>query len=628
MFHSNYKGGAISSPLYFMKFLFILSLLISIPVFSSVNVTVFAAADNSMIDILNDNLISMRKGTEGNDIYVNVMADVPGGAYHILIAEGMADTLSYSNNINAGDPHAVSDFLINSYNSFPADRFIVVLWDHGSGWYENKSILYDNDPDDFISIVNGEFQSIFSRFNDYTDYMIDMLILDACDMHSIEVLYEISDYVHYSLGSSIRMPYGGCPYSELFSVLSSMDIEYAGRAGADLYFQLYADSLDSLQISLVNMEGVRTIAGEIIKTDINALKAINIIDAGIPDSLISDYVYNVTDKDYISGIKMFRPLQYNVFMLLYRDYLKLKLQNDYDIVSRIFDYYGIEDTIAPEHIEIPQIGILPYSNIHVSFDHAYDFSGIESYKINALLIEDSMMYSFDDTVPTQWGVLSDEYFISKPYALFTDTLFLNIESPYNHHVIELYTSSYDNDGLFIIRTDHSCDTFQFYDNGNWNSNVFAVQGNNASIAYSGNGDLIYIDNIRIFSGQTLISEQTQLNEHIMHKLPMGNYTLYIDAEDKAGNNASISPLSRFSIGDSLMPYVYPNPANDIMNIVSDIRGEYSVSLYSSAGNMILSSEGITDNGIVRMELGQYNLSSGVYFFTINGKRGKFAIIDD
>lgn len=611
-----------------MKFLLILSLLIYLPLFSSVNITVFAAADNSMYDILNNNIIEMRNGTADNDAIINILTDTPEGAYHIVIAEGIADTLSYQANINAGDPKTVSDFLINSFNNFPTDRFITVLWDHGSGWYESKSILYDNNPDDFISVVNGELADIFREFTAYTGKKVDLLIFDACDMHSIEVLFEIRDYVDYSLGSCIRMLYSGMPYSDMVGYLSSMDVEDAGRSIADNYFSLYTDSIDSLQVSLIDLDCMDYIAEQMQYIDLNAMERINTVDMSIPDSLISDYIYNVSDKEYISGLKMFNPAHYNVFLMLFRDYLELEYQKQTDILARIFSAYNIRDTLYPEHIDSIDVRPAAYSNMEISFENAYDFTGIAFYIINALLIEDSVMYSFDDIACTEWGVLSDEYFISKPYSVYTDTFNLETIDSNDFHIIELNIKGYNGDGIFIINTDWSSDSFRFRQYDEWSANVFKIRGINPAFYYSGNGDHIFIDNICIISGNQLWEENAYTDEHIMHKLPIGDYSLFIEAEDREGNRGSITGFSHFSVLDSLTPYVYPNPASNEINIVTDIRGEYTLSVYSSAGHLILEEQGLTDNGIVNVDIYRYNPGNGMYFFTINGRRGKFAIVYD
>ena len=68
-----------------MKILLIFFLL-PIIIYSSTNISIFAAADNSLYYTLNNNLESIRKGTENiDDITVFILADTPYSTYHIKI---------------------------------------------------------------------------------------------------------------------------------------------------------------------------------------------------------------------------------------------------------------------------------------------------------------------------------------------------------------------------------------------------------------------------------------------------------------------------------------------------------------------------------------------------------------
>ncbi|MDY6787797.1 MAG: clostripain-related cysteine peptidase, partial [candidate division WOR-3 bacterium] len=147
---------------------FIIPLIVILPIIisSAINVSVYMAADNSMIFALDDNISDMIKASENNgDILFNIMQDMGNSSYRLRIRNGTIDTLSVSGNINSGDANTVSQFFIESFNYYKADKYIAVLWNHGNGWYESKSILYDNNPNDFISVTKGEFAEIFSRIS-------------------------------------------------------------------------------------------------------------------------------------------------------------------------------------------------------------------------------------------------------------------------------------------------------------------------------------------------------------------------------------------------------------------------------------------------------------------------------
>ncbi|MCK4523896.1 hypothetical protein KAU15_03120, partial [candidate division WOR-3 bacterium] len=283
-----------------MKILLIF-LLLPIIIYSSTNISIFAAADNSLYYTLNNNLESIRKGTENiDDITVFILADTPFSTYHIKIFNGYIDTLSVIANINAGNSEIVKDFFINSFNAYKADRNIVIMWSHGTDWYESKSILNDNDPIDYISIVNGEFRNIFECINRSIGRSIDMIIFDACDMQSAEVLYELSGLVNISIGSQIRSPYNGYPYESMMKIFhNESNIYNAGECIVESFFELYSDSLDSLQISLVDITKIDEIINNGIEYGIDSFNRTGVLDVSFPKEILSEFVYNKTDRENI-----------------------------------------------------------------------------------------------------------------------------------------------------------------------------------------------------------------------------------------------------------------------------------------------------------------------------------------
>ena len=107
---------------------------------------------------------------------------------------------------------------------------------------------------------------------------------------------------------------------------------------------------------------------------------------------------------------------------------------------------------------------------------------------------------------------------------------------------------------------------------------------------------------------------------------MGNYRIFIEAEDMSNNSGIITDIIPLSIVDSLFPYVYPNPVNNTMHIRSDITGDYTVRLFTASGNSIAEFTGYTNNGNIIIDIGDIIKNNGVYFFTINSRKGKFAVI--
>ena len=39
--------------------------------------------------------------------------------------------------LNMGDPQTLYDFIYWSMTNYPADKYFLILWDHGSGWHKS-----------------------------------------------------------------------------------------------------------------------------------------------------------------------------------------------------------------------------------------------------------------------------------------------------------------------------------------------------------------------------------------------------------------------------------------------------------------------------------------------------------
>ncbi len=607
--------------------IFLILFLLPIIIYSSTNISIFAAADNSLYYTLNNNLESIRKGTENiDDITVFILADTPFSTYHIKIFNGYIDTLSVTTNINAGNSETVKDFFINSFNAYKADKNIVIMWSHGTDWYESKSILNDNNPMDYISIINGEFRNIFECINRSIGRKIDMIIFDACDMQSAEVLYELKDFVNVSIGSQIRSPYNGYPYESMMKIFhKESDIYAAGECIVESFFELYLDSLDSLQVSLVDITKINEIINDGIEYGIDSFNRTGVLDVSFPQEILSECVYNRTDRVNITGLKLFFPEDYKSFKYYYEDYIKLSIDNDYNIIKNEFPYYSTNDLIPPLAIDSFDIISKGYSNYQLLFNVPYDFNDLRGYNIDLIKIEDMLNYDFNDTIIPFYGDYSPYEYTSKPYSILTDTFYIDTTIPFSSSIISLNVKGMSDTSFVRIVSDYREDTLMVHNNRDWKTINGFCKGNSIKIIYSGKGDKAYFDDISIYLGNEPYNIFSSNNNNLFHKLEQGDYAVIVNAVDIKGNICNTGSIYEFTVIDPLKPYVYPNPASDFINIKTDIIGDYDINIFSSDGKNIINRTGQTDSGIIRIGFDNLNLKTGIYFFTINSKKGKFAI---
>lgn len=115
-------------------------------------------------------------------------------------------------NSSMGESKAFSDFLNYAFNSYPADKYALILWNHGNGPVigYGKDMLHDND-----SLTLKEMQTAFENSPFSSENKLEWVGFDACMMASAELACVFDDYADYLVASQEIEPYFGWDYSFL-----------------------------------------------------------------------------------------------------------------------------------------------------------------------------------------------------------------------------------------------------------------------------------------------------------------------------------------------------------------------------------------------------------------------------
>lgn len=116
--------------------------------------------------------------------------------------------------LNMGDPATLQKFIEDAVAYAPADRYFLILWDHGSGlwgacWDESSIREIDGRVD---RLTMDEIGNAISAAEDNAGIHLDVIAFDACLMAMIEVAYEIKDLADYLVASVTGIPFGGWAY--------------------------------------------------------------------------------------------------------------------------------------------------------------------------------------------------------------------------------------------------------------------------------------------------------------------------------------------------------------------------------------------------------------------------------
>ncbi len=135
------------------------------------------------------------------------------------VLEDLGDT-------NSGDPDVLADFLIWGITHYPAEKYALVLWDHGGGWLVHTS---DEATGDEMSLP--ETTAALDRVKAETGIdKLEFIGFDMCLMSQLEVYQTVAPYARYSAGSEENEPGPGWFYTFLSEAVKDPSID-GGQLG-------------------------------------------------------------------------------------------------------------------------------------------------------------------------------------------------------------------------------------------------------------------------------------------------------------------------------------------------------------------------------------------------------------
>ncbi len=196
---------------------------------------VFLNGDNDLDPFGEKDLIEMKKVGSTSDVNIIVLQDrFKKPARKLIVNKGEVKVIEEIGEIDMGDYKELVKFVKWAHEKYPAQKYLVDLWNHGSGWKKSqrekifKGISYDEQSGNHITtpqlgIAMKQIKSIIGR-------NVDVLGMDACLMQMMEVGYEVRDSVNYIAASEETEPGNGWPYHLVLAPL----VKNPDMSGADL----------------------------------------------------------------------------------------------------------------------------------------------------------------------------------------------------------------------------------------------------------------------------------------------------------------------------------------------------------------------------------------------------------
>ena len=257
---------------------------------------VYMAGDNNLDGAALRDIAEMAKAGSTKDVHILVQLDriedqktrrfriTQGGGFKKDCIETFSET-------NTGDPQVLYGFCQWAIANYPADRYALILWNHGSGWWEDaksraagpagqsprrhlfrhnfpqahRSICYD-DTSGGDALDNRELRVVLDGICALLGRKIDLLGMDACLMNMVEVAWQLRDSVQVIVGSEIEEPFDGWPYAEILSRLAApprQDAATLARWIVKSYLVSYQDKGETVTQSALDLSRIADVVTKI-----------------------------------------------------------------------------------------------------------------------------------------------------------------------------------------------------------------------------------------------------------------------------------------------------------------------------------------------------------------------------
>jgi len=275
-------------------------------------IAVYMAGDNNLDPNAYLDLKEMKRVGSTADMNIVAQLDsLSAGSkttrYQLTKGQSLSkDTKQKLGNQNTGDPKSLIDFVSWVADNYPADRYALVLWNHGQGWDDTdifegertgdrrrlrsntfhhaffrttvkkaaaaaghpdkttRAILIDDNSKDFLD--NVEMQKVAEAAVAKLGGKIDLLGMDACLMNQIEVAYQLRKESAFLVGSELTEPLEGWPYDRILAKLAkkpSMSTNELAATIVDEYIASYKTDGGPVTQSAVAVGHIEAVAAAI-----------------------------------------------------------------------------------------------------------------------------------------------------------------------------------------------------------------------------------------------------------------------------------------------------------------------------------------------------------------------------
>ena len=178
----------------------------------------------------------------------------PSKTTRMEISDGQWHKIDELENRNMADAETLSMFLRWGCAYAPADRYALILWDHGAGPLLGVCLdeLHPAPDNSFDSLSLRELRTALSN-SPFANEKLLFIGFDACLMSTLEVASAVSPYAEYMIASQETEPVSGWDYAFLRDLSGHEDGKALGRHIVDAYLESQKGSMKTATLSCLDL---------------------------------------------------------------------------------------------------------------------------------------------------------------------------------------------------------------------------------------------------------------------------------------------------------------------------------------------------------------------------------------
>ncbi len=234
---------------------------------------VYMAADNTISNAAKADINEMESVGSSSDVSIIVQVEfnknespelpvstVRGRVFRDQNQANIGTWYTEIGNKDMTDPETLKEFITWSVQHYPAERYALVLWSHGSGWKveDGSPLLSKGMMADTTSSGSSHIMSLTEISKAVLDSGVrfDLINFDSCLMGMYEVAYEFKDLASFLVFSENVYPVNGDAYDTILQELTAspdMDGARLARTTAAKCREFYASKGTAMTKSAIDM---------------------------------------------------------------------------------------------------------------------------------------------------------------------------------------------------------------------------------------------------------------------------------------------------------------------------------------------------------------------------------------